>query len=43
MAARGERGMLIVSMDSLVRMSSNPFFPYMLERIEEGIGKGKRK
>jgi hypothetical protein len=29
---------LIVSLDSLIRMSSNPFFPYMLERIEEGIG-----
>jgi hypothetical protein len=28
---------LIVSLDSLVRMSSNPFFPYMLERIEQGI------
>jgi alpha-beta hydrolase superfamily lysophospholipase len=37
-APRGERGTLIVSMDSLSRMSSNPFFPYMLERIEEGIG-----
>jgi alpha-beta hydrolase superfamily lysophospholipase len=36
-AARGERGALIVSLDSLLRMSSNPFFPYMLERIEEGI------
>jgi alpha-beta hydrolase superfamily lysophospholipase len=43
MAARGERGALIVSMDSLIRMSSNPFFPYLLERIEEGIGNGKRK
>ena len=36
-ALRGERGLLIVSMDSLVRVSSNPFFPYMLGRIEEGI------
>lgn len=36
-APRGERGTLIVSLDSLVRMSSTPFFPYMLERIEEGI------
>jgi alpha-beta hydrolase superfamily lysophospholipase len=39
LAARGEVGLLIVSLDSLVRASSNPFFPYMLERIEEGIGK----
>jgi alpha-beta hydrolase superfamily lysophospholipase len=37
-AARGERGALIVSLDSLLRMSSNPFFPYLIERIEEGIG-----
>ena len=36
-APRGERGTLIVSLDSLIRMSSTPFFPYMLERIEEGI------
>jgi alpha-beta hydrolase superfamily lysophospholipase len=40
MATRGERGILIVSVDSLTRMSANPFFPYMLERIEEGIGAG---
>ena len=39
-AARGEIGALIVTLDSLIRMSSNPFFPYMLERIEEGIGGG---
>ena len=40
MATRGERGILIVSLDSLSRMSSNPFFPYVLERIEEGMGQG---
>ncbi len=40
MATRGERGTLIVSMDSLIRMSANPFFPYLMERIEEGLGKG---
>jgi len=39
-AARGERGALIVSLDSLLRMSSNPFFPYLVGRIEEGIGSG---
>ena len=37
LAPRGERGTLIVSLDALLRMSSNPFFPYMIERIEEGI------
>jgi alpha-beta hydrolase superfamily lysophospholipase len=37
MASRGERGALILSLDSLLRVSSNPFFPYLLGRIEEGI------
>lgn len=36
-AARGERGGLIVSLDSLARLSSNPFYAYMAERIEAGI------
>jgi len=32
---RGERGVLAAGLDSTtVRLSSNPFFPYMLERIE---------
>ena len=37
-AKRGERGALIVSLDSLLRIASNPFFSYMLEKIAEGIG-----
>jgi alpha-beta hydrolase superfamily lysophospholipase len=37
LAVRGERGGLVVSMDALIRMSSNPFYPYMIGRIEEGI------
>lgn len=32
---RGERGALIVSLEALVRMSSNPFFPFLLERVGE--------
>jgi alpha-beta hydrolase superfamily lysophospholipase len=36
---RGERGALIVSMDAFSRMSSNPFFPYLVERIEERLPK----
>lgn len=40
MATRGERGTLIVSVDSLSRMSANPFFPYLMERIEEGLKGG---
>ena len=34
-APRGERGVLIVDLDALVRVSSNPFFPYILERLSE--------
>ncbi|MFY9658965.1 MAG: alpha/beta hydrolase [Methylocystis sp.] len=34
---RGERGTLIVSLDALLRMSSNPFFPYLTARIEEQL------
>ena len=37
MAARGERGALIVDQDFLTRLPSNPFFPYLLARVEEGI------
>lgn len=36
-APRGERGVLIVTLDTLVRVSSNPFFPYLLDRIDEAI------
>ena len=36
-APRGERNVLIVSLDSLTRLSSNPFFPYLARRIEEGV------
>ncbi|WP_363350219.1 alpha/beta hydrolase [Methylocystis echinoides] len=35
LAPRGERGALIVSLDALLRMSSNPFFPYLVERVAE--------
>ena len=37
MSGRGELGALLVSLDNLLRVSSNPFFPYLMERIEEGI------
>jgi hypothetical protein len=33
-AARGETGALIVRLDNLLRISSNPFFPYEMARIE---------
>jgi len=37
MDARGERGALIVDQDFLTRLPSNPFFPYLIERVEEGV------
>jgi alpha-beta hydrolase superfamily lysophospholipase len=36
-STRGELGVLIVSLDAFSRMSSNPFYSYMMERIEEGL------
>jgi alpha-beta hydrolase superfamily lysophospholipase len=33
-AVRGERGALVVSADTLMRASCNPFFDYLLERID---------
>ncbi|MBS7545858.1 alpha/beta fold hydrolase [Ancylobacter oerskovii] len=37
MAVRGERGALIISVDALTRMSSNPFFPYIAGRVGDVI------
>lgn len=34
---RGETGTLIVNADALTRASSNPFLPYVLDRIARGI------
>ena len=36
-AVRGETGALIVGLDTLLRNSSNPFYAYVAQRIEEGI------
>jgi alpha-beta hydrolase superfamily lysophospholipase len=33
LAPRGERNALVMSLDGLLRATSNPFFPYMIERI----------
>ncbi|WP_377707810.1 alpha/beta hydrolase [Pseudomonas protegens] len=38
-AARGERGVLVVPMDELMRLSANPFYPYLIQRIEAQIDK----
>ena len=42
-AARGETGALIVNLDALLRMMSNPFFPYMVDRIEQCISESTPK
>ena len=34
-APRGESGVLVADLDSLLRVSSNPFFPYLRARIAE--------
>jgi alpha-beta hydrolase superfamily lysophospholipase len=39
LAVRGERSVLIVDLDTLLRVSSNPFFSYMLQRIDADIPK----
>jgi alpha-beta hydrolase superfamily lysophospholipase len=38
-APRGERGVLILNLDALLRASSNPFYPYLMDRIEETMAK----
>ncbi len=37
LAVRGERGVLVTSQEALTRLQSNPFFPYLLRRIDQGI------
>jgi alpha-beta hydrolase superfamily lysophospholipase len=37
LAPRGERNVLITSLDALLRVASNPFYRYLVERIEDGI------
>nr|BFD42074.1 alpha/beta hydrolase [Pseudomonas sp. FFPRI_1] len=36
-AARGERGVLVVPMDELMRLTSNPFYSYLIQRIDADI------
>jgi len=40
LVVRAERGVLNVSLDALFRIGSNPFFPYVLERLDEWIDHG---
>lgn len=34
---RGEVGVFVIGMDSLARLTSNPFYPYLIHRIDEVI------
>ena len=34
---RGEKDVLIVPIDSLMRVSWNPFFPYLLDQIDRAV------
>lgn len=38
LASHGEIGVLILSLDSLLRLTSNPFYDYMIQRIDEPVG-----
>ncbi|BDG70723.1 alpha/beta hydrolase [Roseomonas fluvialis] len=37
LALRGERGALVIGLDSFARVTSNPFFPYILDRVAEAL------
>lgn len=37
LVARGERGALMMNLDTIFRVNSNPFFPFMLSRITENL------
>ena len=36
-ALHGERGALVIGADQLLRLNCNPFYPYLAQRIAEGI------
>ncbi|MCQ5473163.1 alpha-beta hydrolase superfamily lysophospholipase [Pantoea sp. AN62] len=38
LSLRGESAVLIVGLDSIMRATSNPFYPYMIDRIDHHIG-----
>ena len=43
LSPRGERAVLTVGTDTLMRLSSNPFFPFVAERIGQWLGAGPGK
>ena len=36
-ASMGERDVLAVTSDAFARLSANPFFPYLIERLERSM------
>jgi len=42
LSPRGERAVLTVPLDTLMRVSSNPFFPYLAARLTAWLDEGKR-
>ena len=40
LSPRGERAVLTIGADTLMRLSSNPFFPFIAERIGEWLATG---
>ena len=40
LSPRGERAVLTIGTDTLMRLSSNPFFPFIAERIGQWLGTG---
>ena len=41
LSPRGERAVLTVPVDVLMRVTSNPFFPYLAESVSEWVGLGQ--
>jgi hypothetical protein len=41
LSPRGERAVLTVPLDTLMRVSSNPFFPYLAARLTAFVDTGK--
>jgi hypothetical protein len=41
LSPRGERAVLTVPVDVLMRVSSNPFFPYLSERLSAWVNAGR--
>lgn len=43
LAVRGERSVLLVDLDTLLRASSNPFYDYMMQRVQSDIDRTLKK